>query len=316
MDLLQIVKQMYRIREIELCIAREYPKGQMRCPTHLSIGQELPAVAICSGLTKSDLVFSTHRSHAHYLAKGGSLKRFIAELMGKSDGCSGGFGGSMHLVDRSVGFEGSTAIVANTIPVALGAAFAENHKQSGSIVCSFFGEGATEEGVFYETLNAAALFSVPLLFVCENNGYSVYASETARQPQARSLVDLAIAMGVMAYRIEGNDVSSSIERCHNVIKTVRNLRKPALVEMPTYRWLEHCGHQSDDHLNYRPKDEIDAAMATDPLNCAISQLNASGRLNQSTLDRWRACIETELQDAFAFAETSSFPPPYVPTLYD
>ena len=310
------LRQMIRIRLIEEAIADQYSKGEMRCPTHLSIGQEFPAVAFCSALAASDLVYSTHRSHAHYLAKGGSLKAMLAELMGKSAGCSGGFGGSMHLVDRSVGFEGSTAIVANSIPIALGASYAEKHKKSGSIVCVFFGEGATEEGVFYESINAAALFATPLLFVCENNGYSVYSPKSSRQPNGRNLVTLAKAMDIESWSIEMSDFSSALQRCHEAVDFVRSSTKPLVVELPTYRWREHCGHQFDDHLGYRPQGELEIAMSSDPCTLEIKRLLSEKAINQTDLSAWYHEVAREIEEAFTFARQAPFPSSYHAGLYD
>ena len=165
-----LLQKLLFIRRIEERIADEYAKQNMRCPTHLSIGQELPAVAMCNALTHNDFAVSTHRGHAHYLAKGGNPTAFIAELYGKKTGCSGGYGGSMHLVDENVGFMGSTAIVGNTIPVAVGVALSQKIRNSESICCVFFGDGAVEEGVFYEAANFAALKKLPILLLPSLNG--------------------------------------------------------------------------------------------------------------------------------------------------
>ena len=166
---------MTRIRMVEEAIAERYSEGKMRCPTHLSIGQEAVAVGVCSQLTPADYAMSTHRAHAHYLAKGGDLNRLIAEIYGKKTGCSGGLGGSMHLIDRDIGFMGSTAIVGNTIPVAVGMGLAIQNLNEDRISCVFFGDGSTEEGAFYEAASFAALRSLPVLFICENNFFSVYS---------------------------------------------------------------------------------------------------------------------------------------------
>jgi pyruvate dehydrogenase E1 component alpha subunit len=157
MNLSELQASMLRIRLVEESIANKYSEQKMRCPTHLSIGQEAIAVGVCSNLTNEDQVLSTHRAHAHYLAKGGGLNSMLAEIYGKVTGCSKGMGGSMHLIDKSVGFMGSTAIVGNTIPVAVGSALAMKIKNKRSLSCVFFGDGATEEGVFYESINFATV---------------------------------------------------------------------------------------------------------------------------------------------------------------
>jgi len=169
----ELLFQMKRIRRVEEQIAARYPEGRMRCPTHLSTGQEAVAAAVGKALRRDDLAVSGHRAHAHYLGKGGDLKAMIAEIYGKVGGCSRGRGGSMHLIDVSVGFEGSTAIVANSIPVGVGMALAAKLKKSGQVSCVFFGDGAVEEGVFYDSVNFAVVKQLPVLFLCENNLYSV-----------------------------------------------------------------------------------------------------------------------------------------------
>ena len=189
---------MLRIRLVEESIANKYSEQKMRCPTHLSIGQEAIAVGVCANLTSQDQVLSTHRAHAHYLAKGGCLNSMMAEIYGKASGCSKGMGGSMHLIDTSVGFMGSTAIVGNTIPVAVGLALEKKLARKKSIACVFFGDGATEEGAFYESINFAIIHSLPILFICENNLYSVYSGLEVRQPVDRKIHKMVRAMGISA----------------------------------------------------------------------------------------------------------------------
>ena len=182
-----IYTRMCRIRLTEETIAKRYSEQKMRCPTHLSIGQEGVASGVCANLTNEDIVLSTHRAHAHYIAKGGSLDSMIAEIYGKATGCSKGKGGSMHLIDKSCGFFGSTAIVGNTIPVATGVALSLQLRNTECLSCVFFGDGSVEEGAFYEAVNFAALKNLPILFVCENNLYSVYSSLNVRQPKGREI---------------------------------------------------------------------------------------------------------------------------------
>ncbi|NBW52030.1 MAG: thiamine pyrophosphate-dependent dehydrogenase E1 component subunit alpha, partial [Betaproteobacteria bacterium] len=187
----QLLHQMRRIRHVELEIARRYGEGKMRCPTHLSVGQEAVAAAVGLALRQTDLAVSGHRAHAHYLAKGGSLPAMLAEIYGRVDGCSRGKGGSMHLVDESVGFMGSTAIVAGTIPVGVGLAYGIKCKKSDQVSCVFHGDATVEAGVFFESVNFAVVKRLPVLFVCENNLYSVYSPLSVRQPQGRSIAQMA-----------------------------------------------------------------------------------------------------------------------------
>jgi len=177
---LDFYRRMLRIRMVEEAIADRYAEQEMRCPVHLSIGQEAIAVGVCSALEFRDYVMSTHRGHAHYLAKGGDLKALLAEIYGRATGCASGKGGSMHLVDLSVNMLGTTPIVGSTLPVAVGTAFATRMRHQDNITVVFFGEGATEEGVFAESINFAALKRLPVIFVCENNLYSVYTRSIRR----------------------------------------------------------------------------------------------------------------------------------------
>ncbi|NDB95899.1 MAG: thiamine pyrophosphate-dependent dehydrogenase E1 component subunit alpha [Verrucomicrobia bacterium] len=184
---------MLRIRLVEEAIAEAYPRQEMRCPVHLSIGQEAVAAGTAAALARADLAMSGHRSHAHYLAKGGDLRKMIAELMGRQNGCCRGRGGSMHLIDRSVGFMGAVPIVGSTIPIAVGLAFAEKLRGQTRVTAAFLGEAATEEGVFHESANFASLHRLPVLFVCENNLYSVYSPMAVRQPAHRAVFEVASA---------------------------------------------------------------------------------------------------------------------------
>ena len=181
-------KSLY-IRKVEEFISREYLNQEMRTPIHLSLGQEIPASAICSLLGNNDFVISHHRSHAHYLGKGGSLTKLICELYGKSNGCSKGYGGSMHLIDLKKNFLGATAIVSNSIPIGAGFAYSLKKNRKKSRVCIFVGDAGTEEGVFYETINFAALKNLPIIFFCENNKYSVYTHINKRRPKNVSLAN-------------------------------------------------------------------------------------------------------------------------------
>ena len=194
---------MVLIRTVEETIAEKYDQQNMRCPTHLSTGQEAVSAAVGMALQKKDLVVSTHRSHGHYLGKGGNIPRMIAEIYGKEGGCSKGKGGSMHLIDLSVGFMGSTAIVGNSIPIGAGLGLAMQLDKSNNISCIFIGDGAIEEGVFAETVNFCAQRDLPVLFLCENNFYSVYSPLTVRQPKNRPIHKMVEAMGIKSFKGDG-----------------------------------------------------------------------------------------------------------------
>lgn len=298
---LDLFREMLRIRMIEEAIAGRYSEQQMRCPVHLSIGQEAVAVGVCKAILHSDYLISNHRAHAHYLAKGGSLKAMIAEIYGKQTGCCNGRGGSMHLVDQSVGMLGSTPIVGGSIPVAVGLAFATQLQRKEQITIVFFGEGATEEGVFAECLNFAALRKLPILFVCENNLYSVYSPLKVRQPAERNRVGIAKAHGIGAEMGDGNNVEEVYAIASAAVNSIREGQGPVFLEFNTYRHREHCGPFFDNHIGYRTEEEFRHWEQLCPLKTYQNQLT------EQELAEIKSPILTEIQEAFEFAVNSPFP---------
>ncbi len=295
---------MLRIRRVEEAIAEHYSQQKMRCPVHLSIGQEAIASGVCHALAADDVVFSNHRSHAHYLAKGGDLNAFIAELHGKASGCCRGRGGSMHLVDHDAGFWGSTPIVAGTVPIAVGAAWAASLQGSKQVTAVFFGDGCLEEGVMHEAFNFASLHRLPVVFVCENNGYSVYTQLPTRQPE-RPLTELAAAHGITTLTADGNNVSRVFKTAEQAINLARDGKGPIFIELTTYRWLEHCGPNMDDDLGYRPSGELDEWQQHCPVDNGLQQILAAD-------SGFRAePFEDELAEeiALAFSQAESAPLP-------
>lgn len=297
---LDLYREMLRIRMIEEAIAERYSEQKMRCPVHLSIGQEAVAVGVCKAALHSDYLISNHRAHAHYLAKGGDLKTMIAEIYGKSTGCCLGRGGSMHLVDRSVGMLGSTPIVGGSLPVGVGLAFATQLKQENHVTIIFFGEGSTEEGVFAECLNFAALKKLPILFVCENNFYSVYSPLDVRQPPSRDRAAIARGHGLFAKTGYGNDVEEVYQFAQDAIGWIRQGNGPVFLEFDTYRHREHCGPNFDNDIGYRTEEEFLIWEKKCPLKFQARRLDGD-------LQALRQPIYTEIQEAFAFAEKSPFP---------
>ena len=297
----KLFESMLRIRLVEESIANKYSEQKMRCPTHLSIGQEAIAVGVCANLTSQDQVLSTHRAHAHYLAKGGCLNSMMAEIYGKVSGCSKGMGGSMHLIDTSVGFMGSTAIVGNTIPVAVGLALEKKLTHKKSIACVFFGDGATEEGAFYESVNFAIIHSLPILFICENNLYSVYSGLEVRQPVDRKIYKMARAMGISAQHGNGNDVEEVARKVKQAKTMIMKSGGPQFLEFDTYRWREHCGPNFDNNIGYREESEFLKWKKKDPLK------NFYSENSQKYIDRKIDTISQEIDDAHQFADDSKFP---------
>lgn len=294
--------EMLRIRLIEEFIASEYPKQYMRCPTHLSIGQEAVAVGVCQNLKESDYVLSNHRAHAHFLAKGGSLKKMFAEIMGKESGCCKGRGGSMHLVDMDKGFLGSTPIVAGTIPIAVGVALSISLKKQNKIAVVFLGDGASETGVFSESLNFAALKKLPILFVCENNLYSVYSPLNVRQAEKRDRVKIAQAHGLYAKKDFGSDAEKVYSATQEAIEIIKNEKIPCFLEFDTYRYKEHCGPNMDNHLNYRPLEEYNQWLEKCPIKIQKKKLLENNLLTKSEIQQMRSTILDEIKEADIWAK--------------
>jgi pyruvate dehydrogenase E1 component alpha subunit len=298
---------MMRIRVVEETIADRYAEWKMRCPVHLSIGQEAPSAAAGLVLRPSDLAVSGHRAHAHYLAKGGDLPAMIAEIYGKATGCAGGKGGSMHLVDERVGFMGSTAIVGGTVPVGVGLALSLQLRGRDDVVCIFIGDAVLETGVFFEAANFAVLRALPVLFLCENNLYSVYSPLSVRQPLDRPLERVAKGIGLMTASGDGNDVRA----CHALIDTaVTRLRDgagPQFVELSTYRWREHCGPLYDNDIGYRTVEELEAWRQRDPIALFRGVLRQEGTVDDSWVAATDAALREEVTAAFAFADSSPVP---------
>lgn len=307
---IDLYKQMKFIRVVENAIAREYPSQEMRCPIHLSVGQEAIAVGVCHQLNKEDKVFSNHRCHAHYLAKGGSLYKMLAELYGKSDGCCGGRGGSMHLFDDDVGLKASIPIVGSGIPLAVGAALADKLSKDklGSLSVVFFGDGAIEEGAFYECANFASLMALPVLFVCENNMFSCYTHISQRQPP-RDLEKLAQAHLIKTFHANGNELISVVEVSKQAIDYIRNHQKPAFIQFDTYRHLEHCGIASDDHLNYRDANEVDNWLASDPVLSFEKYLLEIEAADENLLSQIEKDLENKVNLDISKAKNACFPDP-------
>jgi TPP-dependent pyruvate/acetoin dehydrogenase alpha subunit len=306
---LAMFREMLRIRAVEERISQLYPEQEIRCPTHLCIGQEAPPVGVSAHLRHDDMVFSAHRSHGHYLAKGADLKGMMAELYGKVTGCALGKGGSQHLIDLEAGFMGSAPILASTISVGVGASWGRRRLGRDCVTAIYFGDGATEEGTYYEALNFAAVEKLPVIFVCENNLYSVHATMAVRQPANRTLTDFARGNGVYALSGDGNDVEEVWRLAGDVVERARNGGGPAFLELFTYRHREHVGPNPDLDLNYRSVEEFESWVKRDPVITYRARLEAEGTLPTPDYDRMNAGITAEVDEAVRFAKESPFPPP-------
>ncbi len=302
----ELFRSILRIRRVEEALAKRYIEQEMRCPMHLCIGQEAIAVGVCHGLEAKDMVFSNHRAHGHYLAKGGNLNAMISELYGRVTGCCGGRGGSMHLIDINAGFMGATPIVGGTIPLAVGAAWASAMKKSNQVTVVFFGDGCFEEGVMHESLNFAALHQLPVVFVCENNDFSVYTRLDERQPQ-RQIYRLAEAHGMNAFHGDGNKVEEVLSISTEAINKARSGLGPQFLEFTTYRWREHCGPYYDDDLGYRSPAEIATGKEGCPLDHYQARLIQREQIFQHEIEEYETAIAMEINDAFEFAFSSAKP---------
>lgn len=300
--------KMARIRMVETAIANAYSDQEMKCPVHLSIGQEAVAAGVCQTLRDTDEVISTHRGHAHYIAKGGDLDRMIAELYGKVTGCASGKGGSMHLVDPSVGFRGCSAIVGGTIPIAVGIALAAKMKESDKVAVTFFGDGAADEGVLYEAMNFAALKKLPVIFACANNLYATCSHQSARQPHD-NLTARAEAFGIQAERVDGNDAMAVFQSASRAINRARKGEGPSFVEFRTYRWRKHVGPEYDIDLGYRSQEELDEWMTKCPIKNLQVRALETGDLNDEAIASIHHEIERHIETAFSSAKESDPPEP-------
>ncbi len=298
---------MNRIRTVEEKIAELYPEQEMRCPVHLCIGQEAAEAGSCAALNDDDYVISGHRSHGHYLAKGGDLKAMLAEIYGKETGCAGGKGGSMHLIDLNVGFIGAAPIVGSTIPIGVGVAFASKLKKENRVMMIFLGDGVAEAGVFHESLNLAQLWNLPVIFVCENNLYSVYSPMHVRQPDTRRIVDLAAAHGMDSHYADGNDVEVVYQLTSDAVKKCRNGQGPVFIEFSTYRWREHCGPNFDNDIGYRTEDEYQVWRKRDPVALFRSKLINDYKFDESEIVKIEHDFKDQVNDAVKFAKESPFP---------
>jgi pyruvate dehydrogenase E1 component alpha subunit len=292
---------------VEESIAELYHEQEMRCPVHLCSGQEAVAVGVSANLGKDDCVLSNHRSHGHFLAKGGDLKAMMAEIYGKAAGCCGGKGGSMHLVDLDENYLGSTPIVGGIIPVATGVAFGALMKKEDRIAVVFMGDAAAEEGVFAESLNFAALKKIPIVYVCENNLYSVYSPLHVRQPDDRENIAIAKAYGIHAEKGYGNDVQEVDRVSSKAIEYTRSGKGPSFIEFETYRFREHCGPFYDNNLGYRTEEEFEKWRQQCPLENFGAKLLKKGVLNKAQIDEFKGKIKSEIEEAFSFAKESPFP---------
>lgn len=298
-----LYENLVRIRMTEEAIAEEYARQEMRCPVHLSIGQEAAAVGVSAALKDTDVVFSTHRCHSHYLGKGGNLNAMIAELYGKKTGCAGGLGGSMHLIDQSVGMLGASAIVGGSIPLAVGAALSFKMDGAPHVAVAYFGDGACEEGVFHESLNFAALHKLPVIFACENNFTATASPLSARRP-IDNIHEHGRVFGIPGIRVDGNDVGEVYNAAYRAVARAREGLGPTLIEARTFRMMRHVGPQVDKTTGVRTPEMWEEWQKKCPVRRFEDTCLQNGWLSQEEMASIRKGIEEAIQAAFEFAKSS------------
>ena len=303
------LRQMKLIRAFERAVERLFAEGRIHGTTHLCIGQEAIPVGACAAVRPDDLANGSHRGHGLALAKGLSPRRLMAELLGRRDGYCGGRGGTQHVASIAHGFLGTNGITGGGIPVATGAALSARLRRTGQVVLCFFGDGATNQGTFHESLNMAALWRLPVVYICENNLYAM--STRVREATAiERLSSRAAAYGMPGETIDGNDVLAVREAVAEAAERARGGEGPALLECLTYRYL---GHSKSDQREYRSREEEKAWMARDPIRRSEERLVASGELSPEGLAAMDREVAAEIEDAVAFAEASPFPEPSTAT---
>ncbi len=302
---LQLLETMLRIRKAELQIAVMFKYGKMPSGAHLYEGEEAIAAGICAHLNKTDCITSTHRGHGHCIAKGMDPKRMMAEVCGKATGCSGGKGGTMHMFDPRIGIMGTIGIVGGGMPIATGIGLSAKLRKTDQVSVSFFGDGASNNGSFHESINLAALWKLPVLYVCENNGYATSVS-TKRSTPVQNIADRACGYGIPGIVVDGNKVEDVYEVAAEAVRRARAGEGPTLIECKTYRIR---GHFEGDDAIYRTKEEVEEARKRDPIEHWKGILFAEGVIDEAGYEKLSAEIDKEIEAAAAFAEESPLPEP-------
>ena len=302
--LLNLYRVLMRIRMSQEKIIELYPEGEMKCPTHLCVGEEAISTGVCAGLKPEDQIVSFYRSHGHFLAKGGDMKKLFAELYGRSTGALGGRGGSMLLCDLSVGDMGSSALVGGGISIATGLAFAAKYKKERRVTISFFGDAAVEEGVFHESMNFSALHKLPIVYVCENNGYAVMTALHKRQPMD-SIYKHARVYHMPGVRVDGNDVLAVYRAALRAINRARSGNGPTLLECKTHRIRGHI-ESFIVATEHRTAREVIEARRKDPVP-RFRRLLLKGDISRRDLNIIEEELHEEILQAVSFAKASAFP---------
>jgi pyruvate dehydrogenase E1 component alpha subunit len=303
--LIEMYRKMLEIRYFEEKVFELYGQNLVPGTIHLYAGQEAVAVGVCSALRKDDYITSTHRGHGHCIAKGAQLEKTMAEILGKRTGYCKGKGGSMHIADFSINMLGATAVVGAGIPIAVGAALSAKLRKTGQVVACFFGEGASNQGTFHEGINLAAIWMLPVIFVCENNLYAM-GTRQSRVMLVENVADRASAYGIPGVVVDGNDVIKVYQAANEAVKRAREGKGPTLLECKTYR---HKGHSRFDPATYRPKEEVEKWLKEDPIIRFQAKLLEMNVLTQSEMEKMRLDVNVYVENAVKFAMESPYPSP-------
>jgi pyruvate dehydrogenase E1 component alpha subunit len=304
-NLSSLWRTMVLIRRFEQAVSEAYAAGKIPGFIHLSIGQEAIAAAACGALRQDDYIYVSHRGHGQSLAKGAEPRLMMAELFGKETGYCRGRGGSMHIAAFDTGVLGANAIVAGSFPLAIGAAYAIQTQGGDQVVVLFFGDGAVNEGTFHESLNLAALWKLPVIFVCENNGYAQFTPIELEHANT-NISQHAAAYGMEGMRVDGNNVATVYQTVQAAVKRARDGEGPSLIEALTYRWH---GHYEGDPERYRDGEEVEEWKAQDPIAILQQRLLDEGTMSEKDIANWEAEVESQLASAVKFAEESPAPEP-------
>ncbi|MGQ9538500.1 MAG: pyruvate dehydrogenase (acetyl-transferring) E1 component subunit alpha [Candidatus Bathycorpusculaceae bacterium] len=303
--LVEMYKLMVKIRLFEEKVFELYAQNLVPGTIHLYTGQEAVAVGVCSALRKDDYITSTHRGHGHCIAKGADIKRIMAEILGKETGYCKGKGGSMHIADFSIGMLGATAVVGAGIPIAVGAGLSIKLRKTSQVAACFFGDGASNQGTFHEGINMAAIWQLPVIFVCENNLYAM-GTRQSRVMKIENIANRAAAYGIPGAVVDGNDVLAVYEAASSAVERARRGEGPTLIECKTYR---HRGHSRVDSAKYRPREEVEAWLAKDPIKRLRERLLQSNVLTEVEIQLMDKEISTEIEEAVKYAMESPYPEP-------
>jgi pyruvate dehydrogenase E1 component alpha subunit len=305
----EMYRRMCRIRYFEEAVIEIHSSGELIGPAHPYIGEEAVAVGACAALRNSDRIAGNHRSHGHPIAKGGDVNRAMAEILGKADGFCKGKGGSMHLADFSIGILGESGIVASSVPIATGAALAAKLSKQDFVSLVFFGDGASNQGACHESMNMAALWDLPVIFMCENNGYAITTSYK-NSVSVDHVSDRASAYGMPGVLVDGQDAIAVWEATNEAVKRARAGEGPTLIEAMTYRYEDHSlGLDRIRKSEYRTQEEVDEAMTRDPLPIHRAAMISHGFATEAECDKIEVVVRAEIEAAVEFARRSPFPEP-------